>query len=104
MYTVMGTRPDNLVVAKRILRYLKGTLDWFITYQKISSTDGKHQLLSYADASYVFDLKDRRSYSDHCLLLNRCLISWQSQSQKSVAISTTEVKYSALFDVSRQLI
>jgi hypothetical protein len=93
-----------LVAAKRILRYLKGTLDWCITYSKIPPAEGKNQLLGYADASYASDLNDRRFYSGHCFLFNNCLISWQSQKQKSVTVSTTEAEYKALTDASRQLI
>ena len=61
-------------------------------------------LMCYSDASYGSSLDDRRSYSGYIILLGGAAVSWCSQKQRSVAVSTTEAEYMALSLTSRQLV
>jgi hypothetical protein len=80
----------HMDAAHRVLRYLKGTAHYGLTYTRTS--DGNF-LSSYADADWAACTDTRRSYSGYLLMLNGGAISWKSQQQKSVTTSTTEAEY-----------
>lgn len=61
-------------VAKRVLRYLKGTVDCGLSF-----TRGPLNLHAYCNSDWVGDLLDRRSTSGFGVFLGQCLISWQSK-------------------------
>lgn len=75
---------------KRILRYLKGTVNLKLTYRS-SDTDSK----VFSDADWGSD-PQRHSTSGGCAKVSGTLISWYSRRQKTVALSTTEAEYMAL--------
>jgi hypothetical protein len=79
----------HLVVAKHVMRYLKGTLDFGLNY------DGDHDstLNGYTDSDWEASVSDRKSTSGCCFSLGSTMISWQSRKQSSIALSTTEVEY-----------
>lgn len=62
----------HLQVAKRVLRYLKGTLDFGIFYKK----GGNNELIAYTDSDYAGDLEDRKSTSGYVFLLSSEAVSW----------------------------
>ncbi|KAH9140730.1 hypothetical protein AeRB84_015057 [Aphanomyces euteiches] len=78
-------------IAKRVLRYLRGSKDFGICYSKQDSTEFTIEL--YVDADYANDAITRRSTSGYLLYLNGCLISWKSKLQNIVALSTSEAEY-----------
>ena len=82
---------EHYDIAKRVLRYLKGTQDDGILYQATSTDQLTFEL--YVDADYANDKGTRRSTSGYLLYLNRCLISWKSKLQNIVALSTSEAEY-----------
>jgi len=118
MYAALGTRPDltypvmvlsqysscptetHLTAAKRVLRYIAHTLHWKLFYPCKASPS----LVGYCDSSYASCPDDRRSFMGNTFLLNGCTITWASQKQKSVAVSTTEAEYMALSVSTRQAI
>lgn len=71
---------------KRILRYVKGTIDFGIYYE--SNCDSG--LCGLSDADYA-------GYSS-------CLISWCSAKKRSVTLSTTESEYVAAAEAMKELI
>ena len=75
-------------------------MDWKLLYPKAQNMD----LMCYSDVSYGSSLNDRRSYSGYVILLGGTAVSWCSQKQRSVAVSTTEAEYMALSRTSRQLV
>jgi hypothetical protein len=77
------------VVAKHVMRYLKGTIDYGLSY------DGDHDftLSGYTDADWAGSVSDRKSTSGCCFSLGSTKISWQSRKQSSIALSTAEAKY-----------
>lgn len=59
---------------------------------------------SYSDADYANDLDTRRSTSGYVSKLGKNTISWYSQKQKAVALSTTEAEYVAAAQAIKDLI
>jgi hypothetical protein len=84
-------RPVHLVVAKHVMRYLKGTMDYGFIY------DGDHDftLTGYTDADWAGSVADRKSTSRCCFNLGSAMISWQSRKHSSIALSTAEAEYIA---------
>jgi hypothetical protein len=76
-------RHVHLVVAKHVMRYLKGTLDCGLSY------DGDHdfKLSGYTDSDWAESVSDRKRTSVCCFSLGSSMISWQSRKQSSIALS-----------------
>ncbi|PRQ43601.1 putative RNA-directed DNA polymerase [Rosa chinensis] len=77
--------------AKRVLRYLKETVNYGIFYKK----EGNNKLIAYTDSDYVGDLEDRKSTSGYVFMLSGGVVSWSSKKQPIVTLSTTEAEYVA---------
>ncbi|MCI01256.1 copia-type polyprotein [Trifolium medium] len=81
----------HIAAAKRVMRYLKGTLDLGILYKRNESM----KLLGWSDSDYAGDLDDRKSTSGYVFMLGSCSISWSSKKQAIVTLSTTEAEFEA---------
>lgn len=119
MFLMCGTRPDiayavsvasrnlenpterDVARVKRILRYLRGTSDHRLVYKY---NQGKGVLFCYSDADHGGDLSTGRSTSGVLCLYSGASISWMSQRQVSVAISTTEAEIVAASEAAREII
>jgi hypothetical protein len=77
---------------KRILRYLKGTLDHGLHINNSSPTT----LTAYSDADWAGCPDTRRSTSGYCVFLGNNLISWSSKRQITVSRSSAEAEYRAV--------
>ena len=76
LYSKCDPREPHLLLIKRILRYLKGTLDLgLILYSSPS-----HNLVAYSDADWAGCPDNRRSTSGFCVFLGDNLVSWSSRS------------------------
>jgi hypothetical protein len=65
-----------LQAAKRVLRYLKDTVDLGIFfYQK----EGNKELMTYTNNDYAGDVDDRKSTSGYVFLLSEGAMSWSSK-------------------------
>jgi hypothetical protein len=82
---------------KRIMRYIKGTLDFKITYTK--TTD---QLLGFCDSDWAGCLDTRRSTTGYIFTLSGGPIAWGSRKQKTVALSSSEAEYMALGEAVKE--
>jgi hypothetical protein len=69
---------------KWVLRYLRGTSDYCITYHS-----GRELVCGYVDSDFAGDLDKRRSTSRYVFTLAGGAISWMSKIQKIVSLSTT---------------
>jgi len=81
----------HMQIVKRVLRYVKGTLEFGILYKR----RGDAKLLAYTDSDYAGDVEDRKSTSGYVFSLSGGVISWSSKKQPVVALSTTEAEYIA---------
>ena len=81
----------HLQIAKRALRYLRGTINFGIYYKK----GGSDELLSFTDSDYAGDTEDRKSTSGYVFLLSSGAVSWSSKKQPIVTLSTTEAEFVA---------
>ncbi|CAK9820237.1 Retrovirus-related Pol polyprotein from transposon TNT 1-94 [Anthophora quadrimaculata] len=86
---------DNIQwqAVKKIMRYLNGTRDYGIVYGNSGSS---LDISGFTDADYAGCIRTRRSRSGFVFILNGGPISWSSQLQKVVALSTAESEYIAL--------
>lgn len=87
---------------KRILRYLKHTLDYglWITHSPISSLS----LAAYIDVDWVGYPDDRKSTGGYCVFYGKNLVSWSSKKQSTIARSSTEAEYKALAHATYELL
>lgn len=117
MYLAVATRPDitfilgcvsrflekpssiHVNAVKRIFRYISGTADHGILY----NANNDLKLHGYSDADYAGDVDSRRSTSGYCFMLGSGIISWASERQKTVALSTTESEYIASAQAVKEL-
>jgi hypothetical protein len=65
-------------MAKRILRYVAGTLNFILWYTKSDS----NQLSGYTDSDFAGSLDDRKNTSGHVFQQGTNLISWASKKQQ----------------------
>jgi hypothetical protein len=84
-------RQSHLQAAKRILRYIKGTVDDGIFY----TFSDNSQLVGYTDSDYAGDIGERKSTSGYMFSLGNGIFSWSSKKQQVVALSTAEAEYIA---------
>ena len=82
-------KESHLSAIKRIIRYLKGTLNLGLWYDRNSSLT----LNAYTDSDFAGCRVDRKSTSGTCQFLGCNLISWSSKKQNSTALSTAEAEY-----------
>ena len=78
--------------AKRILRYIKGTLEFGLVYTKNSDNN---ILSGFSDSDLSGHMDDRRSTGGIAFYLNESLVTWVSQKQRCVALSSCEAEFMA---------
>ncbi|XP_019179774.1 PREDICTED: uncharacterized protein LOC109174982 [Ipomoea nil] len=81
---------------KRVMRYVKGTLNLGLRISRSTSMD----IHAYSDSYWAGDQNDRKSTSGFAMFLGSNLISWVCRKQRSVTRSSTEAEYKGLADVS----
>ena len=82
----------HLNACRKVLRYLKGTLNYGLFYAYDDNLTPK----GYCDADWASSPYDRRSTSGFVFMLGGKTISWSSKKQPTVALSSTEAEYKAL--------
>ncbi len=123
IYASISTRPDithavnivsrymtnptkvNMVMVKRVLRYLAGTSQYGLLYDNNNNTGvyGEVNLTGYCDADWGGDLIDRKSTTGYCTFINGNMISWCTKKQRTVALSSTEAEYMAINEIAKEI-
>ena len=80
-------------MVKRIVRYIAGTIHLGLRYKKGRSSE--LSLLGYINSDHSGDLVHRKSTSGMVFYLGSSLVTWASQKQKVVTLSTCEAEYVA---------
>ena len=70
-----------------VLKYIKGTLDYSITYTKGNTLTG------FCDSDWARDVDSRRSMTGYYFSLGSGAVSWVSKKQPTVAFSSTKAEY-----------
>jgi hypothetical protein len=84
--------PQHWAAVKQILRYVRGTLNYGCSYTKQSTSP---VLVGYSDSDLAGDIDDRKSTSGVVFFLGGSIVTWTSQKQKIVALSSCEAEYIA---------
>lgn len=91
---------SHFTAVKRILRYVKGSLDQGLCFSKGNSL----HVTAFSDADWAGDALDRRSTGGYCVFLGTNLVSWSSKKQPTVARSSTEAEYKALANAIAEVV
>lgn len=84
---------------KRIFRYLNHTKDMKITYGSEN-----FELTGYTDADHARDIETSRSITGYAFILGNGVITWKSERQSHVTLSTSESEYVALCEGAKEAI
>jgi hypothetical protein len=121
LYTVTCTRPDltfsvNMCArfvqkpteihegaVKKILRYISGTLDHGLVYQRNMENEDL-RLIAYVDSDFACDKHDSKSTTGYVIMLAGCAIAWRTTKQKSNATSTVEAEFMAASTAAKEVI
>ena len=118
LYLSVATRPDiswvtsklsqflqsptntHITAAKRVLRYLKGTSDWELSFCRVDDPE----LVGFCEPDWGSSPDDRRSTSAYVFNFNGITgpISWRARKQPSVALSSCEAEYLALGEAAKE--
>lgn len=122
LYLSVNTRPDiavstsilgrcvtnpsesDWVEVKRVIRYLKGTMDYKLKLGGDEEFSSEQNIIGYADADWGGDIKDRKSTSGQCFKIHGGTVSWSSRKQDCVSLSSKEAEYVSLSEACQELI
>ncbi|GJU97327.1 ribonuclease H-like domain-containing protein [Tanacetum coccineum] len=82
-------RKPHFATLKRILRYVRGTLDYGLQLYASPTT----HLTAYSDADWAGCPTIRRSTSGYCMFLGDNLLSWSSKRQHTISRSSAKAEY-----------
>ena len=88
------------IAAKRVLKYLKGTQSFGIKYSKVSN----FHLIGYSHSNFDGDKEHGVSTSGYLMNLGSAAITWRSRKQSLPVDSTTEAKYVAAAQATKEII
>lgn len=119
MYLMVSTRPDIAYTVSCLSRYMSNpgkphweAMKWLLRYLKHTSKCGLTfykspddvSLVGYVDSNYANDRDNRKSTTSYVFTLCGACISWKSQLQPIVALSTTESEYVAATEAMKEAI
>jgi hypothetical protein len=89
----------HLVAVKRILRFVKGTINLGLRIVK----DPSMVVSGFSDADWAGCLDDRRSTGGFAVFLGTNLISWSARKQPTVSRSSTEAEYKSIANATAEI-
>jgi len=92
----------HLEAAKRILRYLKGTIDLNLVLGRRMKRE--FDLVGWTDSNWAQDPDDHRSTSGFAFDVGGGVISWSSKKQPTVATSSVEAEYIASANATKEAV
>lgn len=100
-------RKGHLRAAKRVIRYLKGTIYLKLVYGQRSNRSSPtipapYNLIGYNGSNFAADSEDRKLVIKYCFFLNGAMVSWSSKKQKTVSMLMTKSKYIAIDHTARE--
>lgn len=89
---------QHVNAVKRIIRYLMSSRDVCIKYGE------SNDIVGYSDADFAGDLDTRKSTSGYIFLMNGGPVTWRSEKQKTIALSTTEAEFIASCEAAKEIL
>ena len=93
-------KESHKVALKQVLRYLQGTLSHGLIFE----ARPQEGLVGYSDSSYNVDPDDGKSTTGHIFYFGGNPITWCSQKQEIVALSSCEAEFMAATETAKQAI
>ncbi|XP_048447428.1 secreted RxLR effector protein 161-like [Pyrus x bretschneideri] len=87
---------EHWKTAKKVMRYLRGTKEYRLTYKHSDFLEA----IGYSELDFVGCVDIRMSTSGYIYLFAGRAVAWRSAKQTSVASSTMEAEYIAVFEAS----
>nr|GEW43406.1 ribonuclease H-like domain, reverse transcriptase, RNA-dependent DNA polymerase [Tanacetum cinerariifolium] len=84
-------REQHMKAIRQVLRYVKGTKDHGITYKH----NGGNKIHGYSDSSYGVNTQEGKGTTDIIFYYGELPISWSTQNQATVALSSCESEFIA---------
>ncbi|POW03335.1 hypothetical protein PSTT_11167 [Puccinia striiformis] len=116
-YLAVSTRPDIAFAMSQLSQYLEkpGIIHWqacIHVFRYLSGRIGRGITLGgsispvkvYADADYANDKVESHSYYGYLVMVGDSLVSWKAKKTDSVASSTTEAEYTAMYEGAREAV
>jgi hypothetical protein len=88
--------PVHWDTAKRVIRYIKGTANWELTYGETT-----RELTGWVDADGSQE-EEHRAITGFAYLIDGGAVSWNSKQQELVVLSTTEAEYVAATHAAKE--
>ncbi|GJY07386.1 ribonuclease H-like domain-containing protein [Tanacetum coccineum] len=88
-------REPHFHTMKRVLRYLRGTIDLGLQLFRSSTS----QLTAYSDAEWAGCPTTRRSTLGYCVFLGDNHLTWSSKGQKTLSRSSADAEYQGVTNV-----
>jgi len=100
---IQDPKESHMCAAKRILRYLQGTMGSGILFPH-GKADSELELVGYSDSDWCGDRSDRKSTAGYIFFLGGAPISWNSTKEPVVALSSCEAEYVAASEACCQAV
>jgi transposase InsO family protein len=97
---VSKPRKVDLNEAKRIVRYLKGTIGHKL---RLSDASSAGKLEAFSDSDWANDPIDRKSNTGWLVTMNGGAVSWSCRKQNLVAMSSAEAEYIGLTETAKEI-
>ena len=99
-----GATPAAFKEMLRIIKYVIDTKDLALKIEPDTGGDTEiWRVLAFSDSDYASDPESRVSVSGWVIYFCGVLVAWQSKSQKSVTLSSSEAEYVALSEVAKNI-
>ena len=85
-------------VAKRILRYVRGTIQFWIHY----SAEASPLLVGFTDSNWAGDPDDRKSTAGYVFTLCLGRITWACNKKSAISFSSAEAEYHGVVEASKE--
>lgn len=94
-------RQGHLILLKKILRYLAGTMHHGIHFGGPEATT---ELRAWSDADWANNTDDRKSFLGYVVTFGRGPVDWKCKKSDVVATSSTEAEYQAMAAAAKHIV